>query len=131
MAGYVTAFHDLDKLAAAMQNLEGRISSVRMSIYKNQEELNTIILLQTALEENILELKKPGQVVMAIEFRKAMEDLKKTHIRMSFLKMNHLTLEAAFTTQTRMFDHLIKLYTEEAVRSKNNILQFDLGRRKK
>lgn len=126
----MAAFHDLDRLIATMRDLEGRINYVRLSLYKNQEELSILLLLQETLEENITELKKPGQIVMATEFRKAIDDLKKTHTRMSFLKMNQLTLETAYVGQTGMFNHLLRLHAEEVMGLKNNVLQFDLGRRK-
>lgn len=121
------AYHDLDKLTAAMNDLELRLNNFKVAMAKNKEEIALMIEYQKNLNENITELKKQNITVSANEFKKIKEDLKRVTIRISFLNMDKATYEKAYAGQCKLYDHLFKLHATEVERQNNNVVKIDFG----
>lgn len=120
--------NDLEKLLASMKAIENRIHMLRLSILKNEEEQQLLNNLKVTLEDNIDELKK-APIAMAAEFRKAKEDLHRANLRMSFLKMDRLTLDKAFSGNSGVLE-LLEKDCEKMVNSiQNNVFYVDFGRK--
>lgn len=125
----MAAHHDLDKLAAAMNDLDSRLHRLNVALIKNEDEIAILVVLQDTLEQNIVELKRQHVIAMASEYKKAKEDLQRTLIRLQFLRMDRATYEKAFNGHAKMHEYLQKQFDETMERITNNVIQVDFGRK--
>lgn len=122
-------YYDLIQIEAAIVDMKRRIELLTISILKNQEEIDILLALNETLVENIKELKRTKQTVMAHEFRKAKEDLKKTTTRLAFLRMDKLTYERAYKGHTGMLDILKKRHEDATKIIENKVIVGNFGKK--
>jgi predicted nucleic acid-binding Zn-ribbon protein len=100
-----------------------------MSIDALAKEIGSVTVLQGTLEDNIKCLKKNKVIAVAAEYRKAKEDMKKTHIRLATLEND----KTHFTNALRDVEALLKKAREEFTKYKtlgdNNVLEFKTGKK--
>jgi hypothetical protein len=70
-------------LAAA----EIRFNTIKISLDGIEREIDILTTLEIQLEQNLLYLRKKKIIALALEFRKAKEDLNKTKDRLKFLRI--------------------------------------------
>lgn len=119
----------LEKLLAAINDLERRLRSIELALFKNEEEINTLVTLEDTLVDNLFELKKEHVIAMAHEYKKAKEDLKKTKTRLAFLRIDRVTYERAFKGQSGLLDHLKRLHVVTIDRMTNNVIKGNFGKK--
>ena len=86
---------DLDKAEHEVRDLEFRHTNVKNGIESIDREIILLLLKDAALSENIKNLKKSSTIVLASEFRRSKEDLKRTRARLEMIRKDKVNLEKA------------------------------------
>lgn len=121
---------ELAKLDRAIKDCEIRLKNFEVNINVIKKEINILESAETQLEENISYLKKNKKIALAVEYKKAKEDLKKTKVRILQLKSDvainqrvYDDLEVALKKNKEAYDKLSK-------QNDNNVVQGKFGRKR-
>lgn len=115
------------KLERLIKDAEVRAHTFKLQIETVQKEIDSLLNLEKQLQNNINYLKGNKTIALVAEYKKAKEDLKKTKLRLSFLKADKLTGEKAYkdilNTIEKSKENLKKLSEE-----KNNVIKGKFGK---
>jgi hypothetical protein len=119
---------DLVKLDRAIKDAEVRLRTFSVNINTIQKEIDFLLNLESQLQENIAYLKNIKIVALAVEYRKAKEDLKKTKTRLSYLGIDISTNEKAHKELENLLKKNKETYDKLAKTNENNVLQGKFGK---
>lgn len=120
---------DLDRLQEKMIEIKHRLVQIRIFIEAIDREINSLIVLEGALEENLAILKKKHIIALAQEYRKAKDDLNKTRNRMAYLRIDKETHQRAFDGNDATLMNLKNTYVKELSNVGKNVIQGKFGRK--
>lgn len=115
---------ELEQLAIAIKDLEGRLRAVKAGASLAERELATMLQLELELLENIAILKTKEVITLAHEYKKAIIDLDKVRKRLPYLRINKDTYSRAATDQHNLLLDLKRQYLKGLHNSENNVLRF-------
>lgn len=93
---------DLDVASIELHDATNRYEAMQAHVHKVDGEIAMLVHVQKNLEANISVLKSRQIITVAVEYRKAREDLGKVHNNLTMLKLNKNSLEHS-TEQARKF----------------------------
>lgn len=121
---------DLTKLSQHIKDAENRLKTFNSNIDTIQKEIDFLANLENQLETNIAYLKKNKIIALAMEYKKAREDLKKTKTRLTQIKSDRIINEKAFKELTSILEKNKEAYDKLAKQGENNVLQGKFGRKR-
>ena len=95
---------ELEKSEREVQDLEARCVNVRDGLNSIEREISLLTLKEIALSENIKNLKQHAITIMASEFRRSKEDLKRTETRLEMIRKDKSNLENALKVTLDFLD---------------------------
>lgn len=119
---------DLSKINQTIKDSEVRLRTFKANIDAIQKELDFLNSAEKQLETNIRQLKKIKVAVIATEYRKAKEDLKKTKNRLLQLKSDKIINDKAYKDTSDFIDKNKELYVKSSKQNENNVLQGKFGK---
>lgn len=120
---------DLVKLDRDIKDLENRAKAFTSNMDAIKKELDFLSTVEKQLQENVSYLKTNKIVALAVEYKKAKEDLKKTKIRLNQLKGDWSSNERAHKELEVMLKKNREAYDKLSKQSDNNVLQGKFGKR--
>jgi hypothetical protein len=128
MAKIMSKQDDLSKLEIAIKDAELRLEVFNRNIGVIQKEIELLLAVQKQLEENIVQLKKPKVTAMAIEYKKAKEEFKKTKVRLSYLNIDKSANEKAYLEVKFSLEKAQETYKELEKKGENNVIHGKFGK---
>lgn len=120
---------DLEQLALAIKDLEGRLRAVRAGANLADKELSVMLQLELELLENIAILKTKEVITLAQEYKKAVSDLGKARLRLPYLRLNKRTYAKAVVDQENLLSELKRQYLSGLNATENNVIRGKFGRK--
>ena len=120
---------ELDKLDRAIKDAEFRLKSIEANIVKVEHEINVLIPFQQQLELNIDFLKKSEVIPIALEFKKARQELTRTKARIGALNSDLSRSSQACSEIVKIIEKFRKDFKKLSEVSSNNILKGKFGGR--
>ena len=121
---------ELTRLDRLIKDAELRLNTYKIQIEAIQKEIDFLEKLEIQLQGNINYLKENKIVALATEYKKAKEDLKKTKVRLGFLKSDRLTNEKARKDVIETLEKSKKAYDKLNKENENNVLQGKFGKKR-
>jgi chromosome segregation ATPase len=119
---------ELIKLDRAIKDAEVRIRTFATNVDTLQKEIDFLLNIERQLEENIAYLKNIKIVALAMEYKKAKEDLKKTKTRISQVSVDRTNNEKAVKEIEFLLQKNKEAYDQLTKNSENNVLQGKFGK---
>lgn len=123
---------EIKELKSKIIGMEMEMSLIEKDLKAFQRELNNHQSLLIQIEENISFLKKSKAIVSLLEFKKINQQKKLVEKRIIYYKNKILPLQSAMETKIKC--HHIEMEKFKILyksQFKNNVLEFDCGRRAK
>lgn len=121
---------DLIKLDRNIKDCESRLKTFSSNIDTIQKEVEFLQNLESQLQTNIEMLKKVKIVTLAVDYKKAREDLKKTKARLTQLKSDKAINEKAHKELEYLLKKNKEAYDKLNEQNENNVLQGKFGRKR-
>jgi chromosome segregation ATPase len=121
---------ELAKLDRAIKDCEARLKTFEANVNTIKKEISILETAENQLEENIGYLKKNKTVALAIEYKKAKEDLKKTKVRILQLKSDAAINERVYKDTQDVLNKNKEMYDKFAKQNDNNVVQGKFGRKR-
>ena len=121
---------ELVKIDRNIKDIEIRIKTFSLNIEAIQKELDFLTNLEDQLQQNISYLKNIKVVALAIEYKKAREDLKKTKVRLLQLKSDKMINEKTYKELQNTLQKNKDIYDKLSKQDENNVLQGKFGRKR-
>lgn len=93
---------DLDIAERDLKDATDRFEALQAHVFKTSNEIALVEHVQKNLEENISILKARHIITVAVEYKRAKDDLAKLHNNLTMLKLNRNSLEHS-SEQARKF----------------------------
>jgi chromosome segregation ATPase len=119
---------DLIKIERAIKDCEIRLKTFYTNISIIQKEVDLLSVNESKLQENIDCLKNNKAAVLAVEYRKSKEDLKKTKVRLSQLRSDLGATEKAHRDIQNFLTKNKEAYDKLANSNENNVLLGKFGK---
>lgn len=119
---------ELDKLATSIKDAEARLNVFKSNLDAIDKELNHLTTVETQLQENIKFLRKKHIIALALEYKKAKEELHKTRNRLAMIRIDRGNIGRAYKD---VEDFLVKTkaqYAKLLKDSDNVVIQGSFGR---
>jgi len=126
----VSKAEELVKIDRNIKDIEIRIKTFSLNIEAIQKELDFLTNLEDQLQQNISYLKNIKVVALAIEYKKAREDLKKTKVRLLQLKSDKMINEKTYKELQNTLQKNKDIYDKLSKQDENNVLQGKFGRKR-
>lgn len=104
-------FVEIEKAEREVRDLEFRLASFKDGILGIDREIALQTIKEVALLENLKNLKKSNVIVVASEYRRSREDLKRTQTRLDMIRKDKQNLEDALV---KVIDFSVKAKTKLA-----------------
>lgn len=121
---------ELIKLDRSIKEAEFRLRNFNLNIETIQKEIDFLITIESQIEENIAYLKNIKVVTLAVEYKKAKENLKKTKTKLMQLKSDKIINEKAQKELAFFIQKNKETYDKLSKQSENNVLQGKFGRKR-
>ena len=119
---------ELSKLDQNIKDTEARLKNFTLNVDVVQKEITFLYSVELQLEENISYLKNVKVIALAIEYKKAKENLKKTKTRLLQLKSDKTIIEKSFKELEIVLKKSKENYDKLTKQNENNVLQGKFGR---
>lgn len=119
---------ELERLGRTIRDTDLNAQSTKRKLDIVENELDHLSTVEIQLEQNIGFLRKERVVTLAIEFRKAKQDLDKTQKRLAFLRIDRDNLKKAFDDTELYLDKLREAYAKLYRASVNNVVPGKFGK---
>jgi chromosome segregation ATPase len=119
---------ELDKLSHAIKDAESRLKVFKGNLETIEKELNHLAAIEKQLEENIEFLRKKHIIALALEYRKAKDELSKTKNRLAMIRIDRENIRRA-TDDVEGFLNKNKESLAELLKESNNVIQGSFGRK--
>ena len=122
---------ELAKIDRNCKDIEIRLKTFEINLGAIQKEIDFLLNLESQLSENIAYLKGIKVIALAVEYKKAREDLKRTKIRIMQLKSDKVINEKAYKDLNTQLEKCKETYDKLSKQDDNNVLQGKFGGRKR
>lgn len=123
----MTKQQELDRLAHAIKDAEARLKVFKQNLDTVEKELAHLANVESQLQENIKFLRKKHIIALALEYRKAKDDLDKTKNRLAMIRIDRENIGRA---HKEIEDFLTKHKANyaELLKESNNVIKGTFGR---
>lgn len=122
-------FTELANADLALRNAESQLGTLRSITEIIQKEINSLTMLESQLEDNLICLRQRKIVAVANEFKKAREDLVKTRNRLAFLRIDRENQRKAIEKAEDIVVKARQTYNDLLKKPENNVVQGNFGRK--
>lgn len=124
----MTKAQDQERLAHAIKDAEARLKVFKTNLDTVEKEIGQLATLETTLEENIKFLRKKSIIALAVEYRKAKDDLNKTKNRLAFIRVDRENINRA-VVEIDQFLVITKTAIAKLLKSGDNVIKGNFGRK--
>jgi seryl-tRNA synthetase len=117
------------RLEQLIKDAELRSGTFKIQIETIQKELDSLYTVEKQLEDNIKYLKRTKIVALASEYKKAKNDLKKTKLRLGFLKSDRTNNDKAYKDTINTLEKIKESYIKLTKENENNVLCGKFGKK--
>lgn len=120
---------ELEKLDRAIKDGLIRICTVKNNIDLLDRDIDTLIEVERTLEENIKCLKEKNIIAMALEYKKAKEDLVRTRQKLIAQQNEREDYRKALANTNTMMDQSKEAIEKIKKSGENNVLHGNFGKK--
>ena len=120
---------DLELAEKDVKDAQDRLEGLQAHVYKIHNEIALLLHIEKQLLENISILKSRHIITVAIEYRKAKEDLRKIYSNLTMLKLNKNSLEHSVKQAEKFLSDCREKHSQVVARPASRVIEVDFGRK--
>lgn len=120
---------DLDIAEKDLKESTDRFEAIQAHVFKTDNEIALVEHVRKNLEENISILKARHIITVAVEYRRAKEDLVKLLNNLTMLKLNRNSLEHSTAQAKKYMDECRERYLAAISVQGSRVIEVDFGRK--
>lgn len=120
---------NLDSAEREFKEATERFEALQMHTGKIDSDITLLLLLKKNLEENIATLKSRQIITIAVEYKKAKEDLGKVYNNLTMLRINKNNLEHSTEQARKFLVERREIYLLALANHVSRVIEVDFGRK--
>lgn len=120
---------NLDSAEREFKDATERFEALQMHTNKIESDIALLLLVKKNLEENISTLKSRQIITIAVEYKKAKEDLGKVYNNLTMLRINKNNLEHSTEQARKFLTERREIYLLALENHVSRVIEVDFGRK--
>jgi hypothetical protein len=120
---------DIEIAERALKDTTERYESLLAHVYGINNEITLLLHIKKTLEENISVLKDRQIITVAVEYKRAKDDLRKVYNNLSMLRINKNNLEHSVEQARKFMVECRQRYVHAIETQSCKIIEVDFGRK--
>lgn len=120
---------DLDLATRDLKEAQDRFEAMQAHVFKVSNEIALLEHVEKNLLENISILKSRHIITVAVEYKKAKDDLNKVYTNLMMLKLNKNSLEHSAKQAAKFLDDCKERHAHNLRNQGSKVIEVDFGRK--
>lgn len=120
---------DLERADRIIKDAEIRLRTVKVTLEAIEKEVDQLTAVEKQLEANVKFLKKKNIIALAVEYKKAKEDLTKAKARLTMIKNDREKIRQTYHDTELLIFNAKEAYEQAMKDATNNVVQGKFGRK--